>query len=478
MAEGLTHYRYYLVIKADAEVQSWYHEPNQKNLAKLANWIATEAGLGQDVALPFEIPTGLLPSDQMHSARTNSDKRPDIEKLVVPLIIPSEVIKTAGFNAFAEQVGRNEKAFSGGGADMAFAGTDHWSPGDAADPIFGNRATANRLLGVDYLQTKSGATGRDVNVVVVDQGLDQSRLGSNYGGGWPVGPINPGTTGRQPGTLRRPHGMMIAHNILQVAPEVTLWDLPLVPLTQSNMPTKISDIPAFLGHAQVAFHDMLDAIADYKNSGARPGPWILVNPWAIFDTKSDLPSSTGHDYINNPNHIFNRLIADIVESGIDVVFGAGNCGQFCPDQRCGGTDRGPGRSIFGANSLHEVLTVGAVRTDEMWLGYSSQGPGQSRLARKKPDLCAPSQFCETDDAFIVNAGTSAACALATGVVAALRSEWYAVSPAQRPPLSPRELKQLLIRTARKPQGLSWNNRLGHGILNAAAAYDELVSTIP
>jgi len=478
MREGLAPFRYYLVIKADAEVQSWYHAPNRENLAQLANWIAAEAGYGQGKALPFEIPAGPLPSDQMHSADAASRERRDIETLVVPLIIPAEAIATAEFEHFAEQVGRNDKAFLGGGADITIAGTDHWSPTDAADPMFGNRAAANRLLGLDHLQTQSGARGRHVNVVVVDQGLDQNRLGSNYGGGWTVGSINPGTTQHQPGTLRRPHGMMIAHNILKVAPEVTLWDLPLVPLTSSNIPTKISDIPAFLGHAQVAFHDMLDAIADYKSSGARPGPWILVNPWAIFDTKSDLPSSTGHDYINNPNHIFNRLIADVVNGGIDVVFGAGNCGQFCPDQRCGGNDRGPGHSIFGANSLPEVLTVGAVRTDGLWLGYSSQGPGQSKLARKKPDLCAPSQFCETDDGFIVNTGTSAACALATGVVAALRSEWYAVSPAQRPPLSPRELKQLLIRTARKPQGPNWNNRLGYGILNAAAAYDELASTIP
>jgi subtilisin family serine protease len=126
-----------------------------------------------------------------------------------------------------------------------------------------------------------------------------------------------------------------------------------------------------------------------------------------------------------------------------------------------------------------VLTFGAVRSDGMWLGYSSQGPGQSRLdtpapgqpnhAHDKPDLCVPSQFSENDDAFTVNTGTSAACALATGVVAALRSKWRA---GHEPQPSPDELKDLLIRTARKTNGQYWDGRFGHGILDAKAAYVE------
>ena len=52
-------------------------------------------------------------------------------------------------------------------------------------------------------------------------------------------------------------------------------------------------------------------------------------------------------------------LGSIVNDGIDVVFSAGNCGQFCPDRRCGETDRGPGHSIWGANSHPRVLTFGA-----------------------------------------------------------------------------------------------------------------------
>jgi len=47
---------------------------------------------------------------------------------------------------------------------------------------------------------------------------------------------------------------------------------------------------------------------------------------------------------------------------IDVVFAAGNCGAFCPAQRCGKLDRGAGSSIWGGNSSSAVITTGAVLT--------------------------------------------------------------------------------------------------------------------
>src|SRR5882724_4916016 len=90
---------------------------------------------------------------------------------------------------------------------------------------------------------------------------------------------------------------------------------------------------------------------------------------------------------------------------------------------------------------------------------------RTAIAHDKPDLCVPSQSCENENAFTVNTGTSAACALATGVVAALRSKWHA-GPEPQP--SPDELKDLLIRTARKTHGPYWDGRFGHGILDAKA----------
>ena len=42
---------------------------------------------------------------------------------------------------------------------------------------------------------------------------------------------------------------------------------------------------------------------------------------------------------------------DIIEAfgrqNIDMVFAAGNCGEACPDDRCGPNDYGPGSQYLG-----------------------------------------------------------------------------------------------------------------------------------
>jgi hypothetical protein len=117
-----------------------------------------------------------------------------------------------------------------------------------------------------------------------------------------------------------------------------------------------------------------------------------------------------------------------------------------------------------------VLTVGAARTDGLWIGYSSEGPGQPNLSSphkigssQKPDLCAPSGFSEDHDAHLLNAGTSAATGVAAGVVAALRSKWSPQS------VKPEVLNLILNATANQPLPGSWNQRFGNGILNVPAA---------
>jgi subtilisin family serine protease len=434
--------RYYVVLRAPpARVQRLYEKATAEDIGA---YIAEHAFQDEKPKrLPFDVVA--LPSNDTSFLGEEHPR----EQFVVSLAIRER----DALGTLARGIARNKEAFFGGGADVPFAGTEHWCPRDA--PAFSDRAAAERLLEVPYVRDEKKLTGKRVNVVIVDQGLDRAALGSNYGGGWSVGKIRPGTTKRQPGTDSRTHGMMIAQNVLAVAPDATIFDLPLVPW-------KISDIPAFLSLANAAYGTMRAAIANFKTNPRFSGPWVIVNPWGIYDSRLDLRPP--HDYINNPNHPFNRLVEAVVGDGHDVVFAAGNCGQFCPDERCGAQDNGPGRSILGANSLGAVLTFGAVRTDTVWLGYSSQGPGQSRLAHDKPDLCAPSQFCETGDAYTTNSGTSAACAVAAGVIVGLRSKQTAAA------VTPPQLKNILIRTARKVDGPGWNGRRGNGILNAKAAY--------
>jgi hypothetical protein len=256
--------------------------------------------------------------------------------------------------------------------------------------------------------------------------------------------------------------MLLARNVLDLAPDAVLYDVPLVP-------PRITDDLVFAAHAHAALSVLLQAIDFLHHFPRWSGPWLLVNAWAIFDRASELPLG---DYTENRHpsgHPLNHLIGSAAQQhGIDVVFAAGNCGQFAPDPRCGELDRGPGHSIWGANAHPDVLTVGAVRADGVWIGGSSQGPGPEALATTKPDVSAPSWFCEQTDAATRNRGTSTACGLAAGLMAALRSQ-----TGDARPITPAAMKQLLIDTARRPQGDAWSPRLGHGMLDAAAALDAM-----
>jgi subtilisin family serine protease len=338
----------------------------------------------------------------------------------------------------------------------AIGATECWCPSEADDAIFGQRSMAERLLEVPCLRDEKGLTGKNVNVVIIDYGLNADHV-PNFAGGWTARGVKPGKTEFDPNQSHGGHGMMVAANIRKIANDVRIFDLPMIP------PTGIHDIPSFFKeNANQAFAAMLKAIAKQSSH------FILVNAWAIYDRDSEKPPG---NYTNNPDHPFNQLMDEAVAAGHDVVFGAGNCGAFCPSPRCGAGDQGPGRSIFGANSHPKVLTVGAVRSDRIWLGYSSQGPGQPRLETKKPDLCAPSDFMENDDAGTSNHGTSAACALAAGVLAGLRGKWT------RDAVSPERMKTILTQTTTKTSD-AWSAETGYGILNARNAHDELVRLFP
>jgi subtilisin family serine protease len=459
--------RHYVVLKTvQRGINEAYFDPSLDNANNWATNYVAEHVYGRALSdMPFQCVA--RPSNDVYWGSERPAKPPELPGVVVALSVTGTSRRTSRevVNDIIKAVAKKPHIFAGSSPDLVFASSDHWCIGEASDPIFANRSAAERLLGVNYLRAQSGMTGEGVNVVIVDQGLDRQALGASYGGGWSVGAAQPGTPLPTPGSVRRPHGMMIANNILKVAPKALLFDLPLAP-------PRISNIQSFLSLADAAFQALETRIGVLK-SGDFPGPWILVNPWGIFDRATEHPK--GH-YTENPNNHFNRLVDTAVAENIDVVFAAGNCGQFCPDNRCGPTDNGPGHSIWGANSLDAVLTVGAVRSDSMWLGYSSQGPGQRLLGSNKPDLCATSQFGEDDDAFSINTGTSAACGMTSGIVAALRSRWNSTT------VSPYQLKTILNQTARKPPGLQWGNnlgnRLGNGILDARAAFNALAAQFP
>jgi hypothetical protein len=345
---------------------------------------------------------------------------------------------------------------------------------DAA--LFGTLADARRLIRTDQLPV--ALDGHSVNVVVIDTGINQSIVPlGQFGGGWQPQPGGanlppPPPPGMTIGSNAL-HGMMVVENILAMAPKARIFDVPLIP------PPKIFDIFSFLNVAEAAYKKILADILYFQSIGSFPGSWILVNAWAIYDRRSEGPFLG--EYTENlgpsgvPPHPFIKLIEDVAANHFDIVFCAGNCGEICPDDRCGPNDYGPGRGIWGANAHKDVLTTGAVRVDTIWPGYSSEGPGPTpNLDALKPDLCAPAQFVGTSGLYPPNTGTSTSAAVAAGVVCALRSRnnWDQAT------VPPSILKLVLNSTAMQTQGIGWNRWLGNGVLDAYAAYQMLLAAYP
>jgi hypothetical protein len=394
---------------------------------------------------------------------------PDLVMLPLQLYREKDVdALVKAFNQYLEDYYRrhhqSDPVYLGLSPSLAVVSADYCGVTEASGYARGTRKYAERLIGLDRLTQaeRDGINGQDVNVVLVDEGINKNFCvpAGQWGTGWALpGGVAPGLTPIE----RARHSAMVIRNILAIAPKARLFDLPLI-----RQP-KYGDLIDFIDSAHAALQKVRDDIHDWQtySPGKFPGPWIIVNAWAPFDLRREFPKGA---YSNNPLNKFNILINDIVSRGIDVVFCAGNCGAFSPDGRCGPNDMGPGRSILGAASLPRVLSVGAVRVDGTWCGFSSQGPGQPNLSGDKPDLCAPSGFAENHDMFAVTNGTSGASAIAAGVVAALRTKWrpQTIGP------DPDTLRSCLYSEATPPPPSPRSNRqFGHGILNIYNAYRRL-----
>jgi hypothetical protein len=389
--------------------------------------------------------------------------------------------------------------------DPEISSADVWTPYAAGGGLFGTRDQALRLIGADLRPDPN--CGKGVNVVIFDYGIEERWLQAEQRrrgvagtelGGWPRYRPRPGRTrdwilpgDRPPAGLT--HGQMIARNILAIAPAVKLWDAPLLPDTALG-PPGIALAEAIFWHV---FADWRERSQRDRGATSETGhrwtprdldkaqPWILVNAWGALDPISlDMAARPGASvrtgnrwpYWNNPYNFFVEDMQRLSAHDIDVVFAAGNCGTPGGDPRCGETMTGPGRSIHGVNAHAGVLTVGAVRCDGLAVGGSAQGPGA--LApyvvgdrgpfHRKPDLCAPSHFHETEGDGLVNTGTSAACGIAAGVLAALRGAEVQRGGARK---SSESMRQLLRDNARGSG--TWNPRLGRGVINLRAALAKL-----
>jgi subtilisin family serine protease len=317
-------------------------------------------------------------------------------------------------------------------------------------PAVGSDQDVAALLGVKAL-ADAGMDGNRVSVAVVDTGVNLAHLRSRgreprFAGrrGW-----SPPGIATRPGQHPVGHGTMCAYDVGIAAPKATLLDYALL-RSETAGETAMSGL---LSDAVLAFSRLLGMV---KAMPAGRRALVVSNSWGMFSPGWDFPVGHPGNYSDNPAHPFNVIVASLEAAGADILFAAGNCGRDCPDGRC---EFGRTRPICGANSHPGVLSVAGVDTRRRRVGYSSQGPG--RLDPDKPDLSAYTHF-RGSGVYPADGGTSAACPVAAGVVAAVREKYPASV------LPPAKLRALLFKTAQDLGGTGFDHDFGWGVIDGTA----------
>lgn len=327
--------------------------------------------------------------------------------------------------------------------------------GAVADVVSGLKLAAVHGRGLD---------GRDVAIAVMDTGINLNHLRAQMG----VMPrFDAANSWRPPGGTVAPgahpvdHGTMCAFDALIAAPAATLLDFPILSATApGGAMTGRTLSGAVQAYAQLlAFWGV-----SFSPTGRHYNGLVVTNSWGIYHPSWDFPPGHPGRYVDNPNHPFTALVSVLARAGADILFAAGNCGGQCADMRCQSRTTG---SIMGANASPDVLTLAGCDTQDARVGYSSQGPSIAGMFAQKPDVTAYTHFLgsEAFGSGSADTGTSAACPVAAGCIAAIRTR---LAPATMPPQA---LFAQVMATARPGGGqpAGWNGDYGHGIMDPDAA---------
>ena len=324
-------------------------------------------------------------------------------------------------------------------------------------PPLGTDADVESLLGVAGLRA-CAMDGAGVLVAIVDTGLNIEYLEGKGKTPKFLAEASWGYGGQLPlGAMPVDHGTMCAFDACIGAPACTLLDVALLRPFGGGLQSLLSD-------AVRAYSHLRDVISGPLRPAGFKG-LVVSNSWGMFHPSWDLPKGDAGNYSDNPNHPFNRAVAALEALGADIVFAAGNCGPQCPDSRCSGVST---NAIYGANGHPGVLSVAGVDTQRERVGYSSIGPG--RLAERKPDISGYTHF-KGSEVFESDGGTSAACPIVAGVVAAVRSK-RALTPGDAA-TSPAAIRELVTSTAADLGATGYDFEHGHGVVSAAALADLL-----
>jgi len=377
----------------------------------------------------------------------------------------------------------------------------------STDPAVGSIVDVRSKLSIARL-CDHGLTGSKVAVALVDSGIflqhltradlftgkDQSKFmrphpkyplplgqGSNPGVFDAASSWKSSYIATPPGAHRIGHGTMCAYNVLAVAPNATLLDYPsLIARPPGDHTAQGTVSAAIQAYAQLIAFWIDNA---YIRTAPTYHALVVNNSWGIMHPSEDLfaPGSSSR-FIDNPYHPFHLIVWLIAQLGADVVFAAGNGGLPCPAAPFLHATTG---SIRGANAYSEVLTVAGCDVNDNRVGYSSQGPAITMLplpTPDKPDITAYTHFLGSQvfGEREPDRGTSTACPIATGCIAALRTKLPAIPTKLGPQTTtPAALFKAIRKTARGPiGGPGWNKDYGYGIIDPVAAGRLLGLSIP
>ena len=274
---------------------------------------------------------------------------------------------------------------------------------------------------------------------------------------------------------------MCAYDALIAAPNATLLDIAML----KARPYGDHRVPATVSAAMLAYWPLLyNWVVRPLLTGQKPPYKALVisNSWGVFHPSlDDFPVGSPGRFIDNPNHIFRLFTRALAMAGVDVVFAASNCGPECTSAVCLSKSNG---MIMGANAYDEVLTLAGCDIHDQRVGYSSKGPSIPNMPQQKPDLTAYTHFlgsrmvhvpdwlmarvpgANPNRGYVPDSGTSAACPVAAGCIAALRTQRAGHAT---PVISSAAMFQALKNTAHNPPAPGWNPDYGHGIIRPVAA---------
>lgn len=329
----------------------------------------------------------------------------------------------------------------------------------ADTPPIGATSDVERRLNTAGLVAR-GLDGANVALAIMDTGIDLSHLHRmglrpklGRGTAW-TSSVGYG----RPGSHVTGHGTMCAYDALIAASGATLLDFPILTPVGSTAQPAAAIMSGYLSTALSAYAFLAAAIRrpSWKFRGL-----VVSNSWGMYHSSWDFPAGHPGRYADNPSHPFNVIVGALARTGADILFASGNCGRDCPDERCQGQVVD---TIVGANAHPDVLTVAGCDIRDERAGYSSQGPGIAGMARDKPDLTAYTHFrgSEAFGAGEPDCGTSAACAVAAGCVAALRS---GLPLAGTPPDA---LFSVFRAQAHGKPAPGWNKDYGMGIIRPLA----------